>query len=71
MLGWGALALSFLYPLQVVRLVLQGKGSLSLRDRWLRAVFLVLSKFPELAGTGEDTVFHGFSLAKVELIEYK
>jgi GT2 family glycosyltransferase len=70
MLGWGALALSFLYPLQVVRLALQGKGSLSLRDRWLRAVFLVLSKFPELAGQVRYRVSR-LQLAKVELIEYK
>jgi GT2 family glycosyltransferase len=70
MLGWGALALSFLYPLQVVRLALQGKGSLSLRDRWLTAVFLVLSKFPELAGQVRYRVSR-LQLAKVELIEYK
>ena len=70
MLGWGALALSFLYPLQVVRLALQGKGSLSLRDRWLRAVFLVLSKFPELAGQVRYRVSR-LQLAKVKLIEYK
>ena len=70
MLGWGALALSFLYPLQVVRLALQGKGSLSLRDKWLRAVFLVLSKFPELAGQVRYRVSR-MQLAKVKLIEYK
>ena len=70
MLGWGALALSFLYPLQALRLALQGKSSLSLRDRWLRAVFLVLSKFPEFAGQVRYRVSR-LQLAKVELIEYK
>jgi glycosyltransferase involved in cell wall biosynthesis len=42
---WGAWALLILaaYPLQVVRLALRG-------ENWWRALFLVLGKFPELAG---------------------
>jgi hypothetical protein len=70
MFGWGTLAFAALYPLQILRLALQGTGSLSLRDRWLRAVFLVLSKFPELAGQARYRLSKLRS-AKVELIEYK
>jgi glycosyltransferase involved in cell wall biosynthesis len=41
---WGFLV----YPLQVVRLLLKGKGEL--KQRWARAVFLVLGKFAEAVG---------------------
>lgn len=70
MFGWSSLAISALYPLQILRLALQGTGSLALRDRWLRAVFLVLSKFPELAGQARFLVSRLRS-EKVKLIEYK
>jgi GT2 family glycosyltransferase len=37
-----------IYPLQVLRLGL--KGSRSVRENWLRAIFLVIGKFPEMLG---------------------
>jgi hypothetical protein len=36
------------YPIQVVRLAL--RGTRSTRENWLRAVFLVLGKVPEMLG---------------------
>jgi hypothetical protein len=51
-------------------LALPGAGSLSLRDSWLRAVFVVLGKFPEFAGQVRYWVSK-LCLAKVDLIEYK
>jgi GT2 family glycosyltransferase len=45
--AWGLLAL-LIYPLQVVRLGL--RGTRSARENWLRAVFLVISKFPATLG---------------------
>jgi GT2 family glycosyltransferase len=66
--GWGALALSLLYPLQVVRLGLMGKSSS--KDNWLKALFLVLSKFPEFLGQANYWVSKLRSL-RVNLIEYK
>jgi GT2 family glycosyltransferase len=45
--AWGLLAL-LVYPLQVVRLGL--RGTRSARENWLRAVFLVISKFPATLG---------------------
>ena len=66
--GWGALALSFLYPLQVLRLGLKGTGSS--KDNWLKAIFLVLSKFPEFLGQAKYWVSKLLS-SKVNLIEYK
>jgi GT2 family glycosyltransferase len=68
MFGWGILAISALYPLQILRLALQGSGPF--RNRWLRAMFLVLGKFPEVAGQVRYCVSRLRS-AKVELIEYK
>ena len=59
--GWGALALSLLYPLQVVRLGLMGTGSS--KDNWLKAVFLVLSKFPEFLGQAK---YLGFKATLIE-----
>jgi GT2 family glycosyltransferase len=68
--GWGALAPSALYPLQMLRLALQGAGSLSLRDSWLRAVFVLLGKFPEFEGQVRYWVSR-LRPTKVDLIEYK
>jgi hypothetical protein len=47
-LGPPALILVLLYPLQVLRLALQ--GTYSKADNWWRALFLVLGKFPEMIG---------------------
>jgi GT2 family glycosyltransferase len=46
--GWPALALTLVYPLQVLRTMRSIRGSA--RTRWLRASFLTLGKFPELLG---------------------
>lgn len=45
--AWGLLAL-LIYPLQVVRLGL--RGTRTGRENWLRAVFLVIGKFPATLG---------------------
>jgi hypothetical protein len=57
-----------LYPLQIVRLALQ--GNYKPKVSWLRAYFLVLGKFPELQG---QIQFLGGLLMnnKSRLIEYK
>jgi glycosyltransferase involved in cell wall biosynthesis len=47
-LGWPALLLLLVYPLQVVRLARMGRHSV--RENWLRAGALVISKFPEMLG---------------------
>jgi len=64
---WGLMAL-LIYPAQVTRLALRGKRSI--RENWWRALFLVLGKFPEVAGQIK------FFLSKMSgksarLIEYK
>jgi glycosyltransferase involved in cell wall biosynthesis len=46
--GWPGLLLLLIYPVQVVRLVRSGRHSV--RENWLRAVALVISKFPEMLG---------------------
>jgi GT2 family glycosyltransferase len=48
--GWG-FALLLAYPLQIVRLA--ARGTRAARENWCYAVFLVLGKFPELAGQVE------------------
>lgn len=49
-LFWQPIGLLLLlaYPLQISRLAL--RGSRSLRDNWLHALFLVIGKFPEVQG---------------------
>ena len=47
-LGWPALLLLLIYPLQMVRLARTGRHSA--RENWLRAGALVISKFPEMLG---------------------
>lgn len=63
-----ALWLLAAYPLQVVRLALHGRRSR--RENWWRAFFLVLGKFPEMAGI---LTYHLRRLKGGEhrLIEYK
>jgi len=66
--GWGLLILGA-YPLQLIRLSVLG-GRHSMRENWLRAAHLVLSKFPEAFG---QLKFHvdRFRGAQSHLIEYK
>lgn len=66
--GWWALLLLTLYPLQVIRLALNGKRSV--HDNWLRAGALVVGKFPEMIG---QVKYWLDKLRRVQsgLIEYK
>lgn len=65
--AWG-LALLLVYPLQAWRLARRGRRSV--RENWLRAVFLVLGKFPEMLGQLRFLRQH-FMAGKPALIEYK
>ncbi|MGY4527345.1 glycosyltransferase family 2 protein [Pseudomonas sp. TE21394] len=65
--AWG-LALLLVYPLQAWRLA--RRGGRSVRENWLRAVFLVLGKFPEMLGQLRFLRQH-FMAGKPALIEYK
>jgi glycosyltransferase involved in cell wall biosynthesis len=47
-LGWPGLLLLLVYPLQIWRLARSGRYTA--RENWLRAVSLVISKFPEVLG---------------------
>jgi glycosyltransferase involved in cell wall biosynthesis len=47
-LGWPGLLLLLIYPLQVARLARAGRHTV--RENWLRAGGLVISKFPEMLG---------------------
>jgi GT2 family glycosyltransferase len=67
-LGWWGLVTLILYPLQVVRLAVQGKRSA--RENWWRAGALVLSKFPELLGQLRYLADR-YRRAQSRLIEYK
>ncbi len=65
--AWG-FALLLGYPLQVIRLALQGERSP--RKNWWRAGFLVLGKFPELLGQVKFMI-HRYLGGQSRLIEYK
>jgi len=65
--GWASLLL-LAYPLQVVRLAMQGKRSA--RQNWLHAGFLVLGKFPEALGHMKFLLY-GYLGGQSRLIEYK
>ena len=67
-LGMPALVLLLIYPLQVIRLAL--RGTHSVRENWLYALFLVLGKFPEMLGQA-TFMFHRFMGSQSRLIEYK
>lgn len=62
-----SLLLSLAYPLQVIRLALREGGK---RKDWERALFLTLSKFPELLGIAGYWTRQG-GRKPVQLIEYK
>jgi hypothetical protein len=64
---WGLLAL-LLYPLQAVRLAL--RGTRSPRENWLRAVFLLIGKFPATLGILRFHRRH-FLRQQPQLIEHK
>lgn len=66
--GWRALPLLLVYPLQIVRLALRGTGSP--RQNWWRAVSLVVCKFPEMLGQMRFS-FDRLRHARTRLIEYK
>ena len=66
--GWRAVPLLLVYPLQVIRLALRGKGSA--RQNWWRAVSLVVCKFPEMLGQVRF-LFDRLRHAQPRLIEYK
>ncbi|WP_323114919.1 glycosyltransferase family 2 protein [Pseudomonas guariconensis] len=66
--GWGGLLLLLVYPLQVVRLMRRGRGSL--QQNGLQAGFLVLGKFPEMCGQVKF-LLKRFGVGKSVLIEYK
>lgn len=65
--AWG-LAMLLIYPAQIVRLDL--RGTRTVRENWWRALFLVLSKFPE--ATGELKFLYNRRAGKTaRLIAYK
>ena len=68
---WGrafVLALLLVYPFQVLRLFF--RGDRSPQDNFLRAVFLVLGKFPEMLGQSSFIANRVFG-NRSQLIEYK
>ena len=65
--AWGLLLL-LIYPIQTVRLAL--KGTRSTQSNWWRALFLVLGKFPEVAGQ-LNFLYNRLIGKKTRLIEYK
>ena len=67
-LGWKALLLAAVYPLQVLRLALQGNSTR--RENWARAVAMVLGKFAEMQGQLKFLVEKGRGV-RSGLIEYK
>lgn len=68
LLGWPALAMTLIYPVQIVRIATRGRHSA--RANWLRAAFLVLGKFPEMLGQLKYTFDHWIG-RRSRLIEYK
>lgn len=66
--GIQGLWLLALYPIQVIRLALRGKRSR--RENWVRAIALVLGKFPEVLGQMRF-LLDKFRRVQSRLIEYK
>ena len=67
-LGTWGLVMLLIYPVQVVRLALQGMRSA--RENWWRAFFLVLGKFPEAMGQ-LNFLYNRLAGKTAHLIEYK
>lgn len=65
--AWG-LAILLIYPAQIARLAL--RGTRSVKVNWLRALFLVLGKFPETIGQ-LNYFYNRLSGKTARLIEYK
>jgi GT2 family glycosyltransferase len=62
------LATLLIYPVQIARLAL--RGTRSMKENWLRAIFLTLGKFPE--AVGQLNFFYNRIAGKTaRLIEYK
>lgn len=68
LVGWWAILLLIIYPLQIIRLAVRGKRSA--RENWWRAGALVISKFPEMMGEMKF-VLDRLRGANSRLIEYK
>lgn len=66
--GIGGLVILLIYPAQITRLALRGKKSF--KENWLRALFLVLGKFPEAIGQIKF-VYNKLAGKTAGLIEYK
>jgi GT2 family glycosyltransferase len=67
-LGTWGMVLLLVYPAQIIRLAL--RGTLSVKENWWRALFLVLGKFPE--ALGQLNFFYNRLAGKTaRLIEYK
>jgi glycosyltransferase involved in cell wall biosynthesis len=66
--SWKMLALFGLYPLQMIRLAVNGRHSAG--ENWRRAVFLMLGKFPEMLGQVQF-LRDRFMRMQSRLIEYK
>ena len=66
--SWKMLALLGLYPLQMIRLAINGRHSAG--ENWRRALFLVLGKFPEMLGQVQF-LRDRFLRVQSRLIEYK
>jgi len=67
-LGVLGLTILLVYPAQVVRLAL--RGTRSLKENWVCAIFLVLGKFPEAMGQLKY-IYNRLNRKAVRLIEYK
>jgi GT2 family glycosyltransferase len=68
-IGWPALALALVYPLQVARLTHAARGPWRLR--WARAAFLVLARFAEFRGLWQFWRSHRAGLASSRRFDYK
>jgi hypothetical protein len=68
LIGPSGLLLLAIYPLQVVRLALQ--GTRSARENWINAVFLVIGKFPAMLGLLQYQVRRALG-RQYRLMEYK
>jgi glycosyltransferase involved in cell wall biosynthesis len=67
-LGWPGFLLLLIYPLQVIRLARTGRHTV--RENWLRAGALVISKFPEMLGQLKF-LRDRLGRAQSRIIEYK